>query len=234
MKAVILCSGPASRLKPLTQKIPKTLIDVNGNTILYRILKSLKEEGITKVLITTGPFENMIKNHVRENFPDIEVEYVNNPNFETTNYIYTLWLAKDLIDDDVLLIHGDLVFDHALLKMLLKRPGSAVLVNNKIKPPQKDFKGVIKDGKIIKVGVEFFGQNTFFLVPMYKLSRRDFGIWMKEIERFVKAGNTKCYAEVAFNKISKRITIKPVYFGKEFCMEIDDCEDLERAMRKKI
>ena len=64
---------------------------------------------------------------------------------------------------------------------------------------------------------------------MYKFSKSDFLYWLNEIEKFVKKGDLKIYAESVFNKISDKIILHPVYFTEEFCMEIDTKEDLEVA-----
>jgi phosphoenolpyruvate phosphomutase len=141
-----------------------------------------------------------------------------------------MWLTKELIDDDIILLHGDLLFERKLLeKMINQKHVNCVLVNRKIKPPQKDFKAVIKNGKVIKIGVEFSGKNAFFSAPLYKFSKSDFLYWLDEIEKSIKKGDLKIYAESVLNKISDKIILRPLYFTKEFCMEIDTKDDLETA-----
>ena len=174
-----------------------------------------------------------IKEYVKEKYPDLEVSYVNNPKYETTNYIYSMWLTKGLIDDDIILLHGDLVFEEKLLEKLINAEcENCVLVNRKIKPPEKDFKAVIENNRVVKIGVEFSGENAFFSAPLYKFSKSDFLCWLDEIEKFIEKGEVKSYAEDAFNKISDKIVLRPLYFDDEVCMEIDTMEDLEIARNK--
>ena len=79
---------------------------------------------------------------MEQNFPQVNVTYVENPNYSSTNAIYSMWLTKNFIDDDILTMHGDMVFDKSLLGVLLDRKyPNCVLVNTKVKPPEKDFKG---------------------------------------------------------------------------------------------
>jgi len=114
---------------------------------------------------------------------------------------------------------------------------TCVLINNKSEPPKKDFKGRIENNLVKEIGINVFGENAFFLPPVYRFSKEDFELWLKEIDRFVRDGNVTVYAEDAFNKISDKIKLKPVYYGDEFCMEIDDFNDLEIArefFKKKI
>lgn len=227
MKAIVLASGVGKRLQPLTNYIPKPLIRVRDKTILDYQLESLIRYGINDIVITTGPFKEKIQEHVRRNYA-IEVQFIHNPEYETTNYIYTLWLTRDVIDRDIILLHGDLLFDSILIGRLMKAKNNCVLVNKGIKPPKKDFKAVLENSRVIKIGVEFSGANAYFCAPMYKLSKLDFLHWLDEIKHFIKQGKVNCYAEDAFNKISDKILLRPLYF-KEFCMEIDTIHDLDKA-----
>ena len=113
--------------------------------------------------------------------------------------------------------------------MISEKHANCVLVNREIKPPEKDFKAVIENDRVIKIGVEFSGKNAFFSAPLYKFLKSDFLCWLDEIEKFVKKGDLKIYAESVFNKISDKIVLRPLYFSEEFCMEIDTKEDLEIA-----
>jgi choline kinase len=230
MKALILDSGRGERLRPLTENKPKPLIKVGNKTLLDHQLNNLIECNIMDVIITTGPFDSKIKKHVENEHPYLNVSYVKNPKYHTTNYIYSMWLTKELIDDDVILLHGDLLFDRKLLEKLInEKHANCVLVNRTVKPPEKDFKAVIENDRVIKIGVEFSGKNAFFSAPLYKFSKSDFLYWLDEIEKFVKKGDLKIYSESVFNQISNRIILRPSYFTKEFCMEIDTKEDLETA-----
>tara|TARA_Y100000310_G_scaffold267407_1_gene279379 strand:- start:772 stop:1485 length:714 start_codon:yes stop_codon:yes gene_type:complete len=232
MKALILNSGIGKRLSPLTDQNPKCLTKLNGKTILGHEVENILHYGINDFIITVGPFEEKIKEFMTENFPEVNVTYVKNPDYESTNAIYSLWLTRHLIDDDILTMHGDMVFDKKLLGNLLdyKNPNCA-LVNNKIEPPEKDFKGKIENGIVKTISVNISGENTFFLAPIYKFSKEGFNLLLDEIDKFVKEGNVKVYGEEALNRIYDKINLCPVYFGEEFCMEIDDLNDLEIAKK---
>jgi len=227
MKALILAAGAGRRLKPLTEQVPKSLIKAGDRTILDRQLESLARHGIDEVIITTGPFEEKIIEHVHTHH-SIKASFVYNPRYEVTNYIYSLWLTKDLVDEDVILMHGDLIFDDVLISRLLEAQGSRVLVNREIKPPEKDFKALIENDRVGKIGVELSGADAFFCAPMYKLSRADLRRWFDEMGKFVEMGRTDCYAEDAFNEISGEIQLRPLFF-EEFCIEIDTTNDLKEA-----
>ena len=230
MKAIILNSGIGTRMRPFTNENPKCLVRLNGKTILEHELENLLYYGIKDIIITTGHFEEKIKNLVKEKFPKLNVTYVKNPKYESTNYIYSMWLAKDLIDDDVLLLHGDMVFEEELLGRLVNgEQKTCVLMSNKSEPPEKDFKGRIENNFVKEIGINVSGENALFLPPIYRFSKDDFELWLKEIGNFVRGGNVTVYAEDAFNNISDKIRLKPVYYECEICMEIDDFNDLQVA-----
>jgi len=231
MKALILASGAGTRLKPLTNKIPKSLIKVNGEPIIKRLIDSLIQNKIQNLVITTGPFEQRLRDYIGQNYPQLKVEYVHSPLYQSTNYIYSMWLARGyLINTDVIYLHGDLFFDSSLMKKIISLDQSGALVN-KGQRPQKDFKARIKDRRIVEIGVKVSGPNTGFCLPLFKLKNNDWEMWMDRIDGYIKDGKTNCYAEDAFNEISHQLNLCPVYFKNKLAMEIDDLEDLEKARK---
>ena len=230
MKAVILASGIGSRLMPLTKEVPKCLLTINSKTILESELEMLTSCGIDKVIITTGHLHSKVEDHLSNHYAGLAVTLVENKQYASTNYIYSLWLAKDFIDEDIILLHGDMVFDTLLLEKLIQSSfDNGVLVNEEVPPPEKDFKALV-DGKLVKkIGVEVTGRNAFFCAPVYKVSLNAFSKWMAEIDRFVAQGNSTCYAEDALNNLLGDIELRAMFYGKEFCMEIDTIQDLATA-----
>jgi len=228
MKVILLNAGIGKRLAPLTNNLPKCLVKISNNeTILDHQLKNILKYGFKDFIIPTGPFEEKIKTHIIEHYPSINVQYINNPLHDKTNYIYSIYLVKDMINDDVLYSHGDLIFSGNLVKLLLKSSyKNCVLVNKEIPPPVKDFKAIILNDRISKIGVNLFGQNAAFLAPLYKLTKEFMLSWLNHIEKFVNHNKVNCYAEDALNEILDTLILKPCYYN-EFCVEIDDYEDLE-------
>ena len=227
MKAILLNSGLGERLYPSSEDTPKCLFEICGNSILGRELDCIKEYGITEIIITTGPFAEKIREYVAHKHPDVSVTYVQNSLFKKTNYIYSLWLCKDLIDDDVLLLHGDVVLEAPVLKELLDcREESCVLVNRDIAPPEKDFKARIVGGRVREIGVDVYGNGCFFMPPVYRFSEKDFKTWIQMMGEFVENGNVRVYAEEALNRILDDVKLTPVYYTG-FCMEIDTLYDLD-------
>ncbi len=234
-RVIILNSGTGSRMGALTETRPKGLVDIGGGeTILGRQLKILESFALKDILITTGPFEEKIEQYLKSRPEGRSVSLVNNPAYERTNYIYSLILAGEFLKSEapgeVILLHGDLVFDRSVLgKLLAAGHPDAVLTNPAVELPEKDFKAVIDEGLVKKIGVELFGESCVFLIPFYKMSGPTFTAWLEEMERFRARGELKVYAENALNNLLPELGLKPVELEHEFCMEIDDPEDLDRA-----
>jgi choline kinase len=229
MKAIILASGVGRRLRPLTDRYPKSLIRLGGRAIIDYQLEALVKHGVYDIVITTGHLGKKLEEHVRENSA-VPVQFVHNPEYERTNYIYSLWLTKGLVDDDIILLHGDLLFDNVLIKKLLDAQGNRVLVNRQVLSPKKDFKALIKRGRVVRIGVNLSGPGTFFCAPLCKFCKADFRLWLDKIEDFIMQGKVDCYAEDAFNEISDEVLLRPLYF-EEFCVEIDTKAELEKTRR---
>lgn len=233
MKALLLNSGIGSRIAHITKERPKCLIEIAPDlAVIDQQVQHLLDAGITESIITTGLFAEKIKEHLQRKFPQFKVNYVHNQFYRTTNYIYSLYLTRKFIDDDVVLIHGDLVFAPEILARLLKDPApDAVAVDSSVQLPEKDFKGRIKQGYIREISINTFGPDCHFVAPIYKLSCSTFLKWLARIEQFILEGNNKVHAENALNQITDSLQIRPVLINGLFCSEIDTQADLDLVRR---
>lgn len=236
MKALILNSGVGKRMGRLTENKNKCMAEIAQNiTIIDWQLQMLEKTGIKEVVITTGPFAEHLEAYVRERYKDMSFVFRNNPLYAETNYIYSIALAKDLLEDDIVLMHGDLVFEEEVLKDIILSPDSVMVVDKSLPLPPKDFKAVIEDGKIRKVGIEFF-DNASAAQPLYKLNKADWQIWLENILLYCEQGNRSVYAENAMNEMTDKMELYPLEAEGRICMEVDNLEDLEkiRGLMKTI
>lgn len=153
MKALILNSGLGHRMGALTSEHPKCMTEISGReTILSRQLRLLADAGIVEVVMTTGYYDEILVNYCRSSGFPLTYTFINNPEYAATNYIYSIYCAREqLLGDDILLMHGDLVFDHAVLNAVLAYERSCMTVSSSMLLPEKDFKAVVHDGRIEKV-----------------------------------------------------------------------------------
>ena len=205
----------------------------NGETILERQIRIIGENGINTFIITTGPFKQQLL-EVCKKFPDYQFVFVDNPLYQKTNYIYSMYLAKDYLNDDVLLLHGDLVFNQELVKSMLGDKRSSVCLINEDKPlPEKDFKARVENGLLKEVSINIFDSNCYAFEPLYKLSKSDLLKWLEKVKEFVNEGNVSVYAENALNTILDTLKIYTKSYKNDYIDEIDNIDDYSRV-RKEI
>ena len=228
MKALILNSGLGHRMGVITKEHPKCMTEISSkNTILSRQLRQLVAFGIEEVVITTGYYDKVLVDYCHALHLPLKFTFVNNPRYAETNYIYSIYCAKEYLkDDDIILMHGDLVFENLVMEAIINCENSCMAVSSTLPLPDKDFKAVIKDGRIDKVGIEFF-DNAMAAQPLYKILKNDWLVWLNNIERFCENDNRKCYAENAFNEVSEQCNIYPCDVKDMLCAEIDTPEDLD-------
>lgn len=233
MKALILNSGLGHRMGVITKEHPKCMTEISAhNTILSRQLRQLVNFGIEEVVMTTGYYDQVLVDYCNNLHLPMKLTFVNNPLYDQTNYIYSIYCAKEqLKDDDIILMHGDLVFEGMVMEAVVNSPVSCMAVSSTLPLPEKDFKAVIKGNRIEKVGIEFF-ENAVAAQPLYKILKEDWLIWLSNIEKFCEADNCKCYAENAFNEVSDQCKIYPCDVKDMLCAEIDTPEDLEVISKK--
>lgn len=229
MKALILNSGLGSRMGVLTSEHPKCMTEISHtDTILSRQLKLIAQAGITEVVMTTGYYDNILEEYCESLDLPLHITFVKNPVYDKTNYIYSIYCAREYLADDILLMHGDLVFENTVFDDVLASNESCMTVSSTLALPEKDFKAVLSDGRITKVGIEFF-ENAVAAQPLYKLNKNDWKVWLDRIIAFCESDNTKCYAENAFNEVSDSCKSVPLDVKDRLCAEIDNPEDLKKV-----
>lgn len=216
----------------LTSEHPKCMTEISGSeTIISRQLKLIADIGINEVVMTTGAFDDVLVDYCRILNIPVHITFVHNPIYKETNYIYSIYCARKFLDDDIVLMHGDLVFEASVLEDMLAFEHSCMKVSSTLALPEKDFKAVVHNGRVEKVGIEFF-TNAMEAQALYKLNKEDWRIWLEEIISFCESNNRKCYAENAFNRISERCAIYAYDVKNKLCSEIDTAEDLKLVSDK--
>ena len=231
MKALILNSGIGSRMGVLTSEHPKCMTEISEKeTILSRQLTLLSQVGVTDVVMTTGLFDDVLVDYCDSLQLPIHISFVKNTIYKDTNYIYSIYCAREYLENtDIILMHGDLVYEENVLQGELESEKSVMAVSSTLPLPDKDFKAVVEDGHITAVGIEFF-EHAVEAQALYKLNRDTWALWLNNIISFCESDDEKkrkCYAEVAFNEISDKCLIYPYDCKDRLCAEIDNPEDLK-------
>ena len=232
--ALLLAAGMGSRLAPLTQSAPKCLTMVNETCILDRLIASLKHHGFKRLVVVTGHLEASIRNFLEDRTGSLTIEYVFSPRYKTTNNIYSLWMARNLINEPFLLIESDLVFDPSLLKEMLYPDRIAVA---SIKPWLNGSTVTINKSRL----VDAFHSNTsgtpsrtkYKTVNIYSFSLSSWYQVVDVLNEYIGAGRVNDYYEVIFREMvaQKSLSLKAISFDAKPWYEIDTLEDLATAER---
>ncbi|MEO6187403.1 MAG: phosphocholine cytidylyltransferase family protein [Ginsengibacter sp.] len=234
MKAVILAAGIASRLRPLTDDTPKCLLKVGKKSILELTIDNIIANDIHDVILVTGYLEEKIKNFVSNKYPDLNVTFIYNEVYGSTNNIYSLWLTKEsVLGDEMLLMDSDIIFDKEIITKLLASEYESCLAlkrhhvqDEEIKVKVGENGRVLEIGKEVKledaigesIGIEKFGVET--LKQLFTIIER----------KIVVEKNVNKFYEAAFQELAEKgANIYTVDTTDYICMEIDTAADLEAA-----
>ena len=238
MKAIILAAGMASRLRPLTLTTPKSLLKVGERSRLQRSTDALIANGVREFCIVTGYLHEMIEDFVKEQYADsIKVTFVYNKVYETTNNIYSLWLARPFAEgEEVLLLDSDLLYDPQIVTRVLAAdaPNVLTLIRHELGEEEMkvvtDAQGSIREisktcnpadaaGEslgIEKMGREYTRALYRELEPMMNREHLENVFYERAFERLIPQGHTYQVLDVT----------------ELFSCELDTIEDFENAKAK--
>lgn len=240
MKTIILAAGVSARLRPFTDNTPKCLLKIGGKTILERIIDNLLSFKLHDIIIVTGYLQEQIKNFISQKYPHLKVSYIYNELYDTTNNIYSLWLTKDLVrNNDMLMMDSDILFEKKILELLINSEYPNCLAlrtehqlsDEEIKVKLSDDKSIAEISKTVdlkhavgeSIGIEKF--NAGFVEKLFDILDR----------KILIDHQVKIFYEAAFqDAINDGSKIYAVDIGKLKCIELDFAEDIERATKEVV
>ncbi len=232
MKALILNSGLGSRMGVLTSEHPKCMTEINSaDTILSRQLRILADSGITEVIITTGYYNSVLVQYCKSLDLPLHFTFVENHLYDKTNYIYSIYCAREYLHDDIVLMHGDLVFENEVFDRIISNQESCIAVSSTLPLPDKDFKVRVINGNVLAVGVDIFN-DAVAAQPLYKLLKKDWELWLNKIVEFCENNKTNVYAENALNELNGSVSISALDIQNLLCSEVDTPDDLAVVVSK--
>ncbi len=229
--ALLLAAGTGSRLRPLTLDAPKCLTEVGGKPILGRLVENLRSQGIKRLVVVTGHLDHCIHEFLLKNAADMQVDYVFNPLYQTTNNIYSLWLAREALHEPFVLIESDLIFEKTMLKEMLVPDKIAV---SAILPWMN---GTTVDLNV-QVRVNAFHVNNdahnkrrYKTVNIYSLSLQSWQKVIMRLDRYIAADRVGEYYEYVFADMvaDGTLQLNAVFFDKDRWYEVDTIQDLHQA-----
>ena len=230
--ALLLAAGKGSRLYPLTQNSPKCLTMVHEASILERLVINLKKQGFKRLVVVTGYQEKCIRDFLETRACGMEIDFITSPLYATTNNIYSLWMARDIINEPFLLIESDLVFDGSLLDEMCSPDriavarmepwlnGSTVTVNSSL------------NVKKFHTGIaEALDEIRYKTVNIYSFSLSSWHRITERLDQYISAGRVNDYYETVFAEMvaDDSLALKTVSFDSKRWYEIDTVADLAKA-----
>jgi choline kinase len=229
-KAIILAAGMSTRLRAMTEDLPKCLLSLNEDTILDYQIQSLAQLAIRHLFIVAGYKRALIERHVASVRSTIPITIVHNELFKETDNAYSLSLALERVDTDndtIVVLDGDILFDFELLRTLVQSPYDNIcMVDNTKTIEPEDCKVAVNSGTAMSIGKAVPGNVVY--TSMIKLGN---GL-LVELQRELKAPRTarEWYSE-GLNRLLTRYpsTMRVLYTNGRLRCEIDTYEDLVNA-----
>lgn len=231
MEAVILAAGIGKRLNLLTSKLPKAFIQMGDSHLLYHSLNNLNSVGITNVFIVVGFMEKYFKKKLGKKYDNINITYILNKEYSTTGTMYSLSQTKGFLDEDILLLESDLLYERRALTELINYPYPDAILTSSIRQSGDEvFIHMDDENYLTNLGksIDKKGAKSEFL-GISKLSLSYLNVLYEKAEEDYKNGDKKYFYEEVMFKLSKTYPIKCLLMEDLIWTEIDTYEDLERA-----
>ena len=240
MQAIILAAGMGKRLGELTKDNTKCMVPVNGKRLIDRVLTQLSLLNLSRVIIVVGYEGNKLIDYIADRYDErLKIEYIHNPIYDKTNNIYSLALAKELLqEDDTILLESDLIFEDSLFPLIINNPYPNLALVAKYESWM--------DGTMVRIDednniVNFIPKDAFRYadvdkyyktVNIYKFSKEFSKTkYVPFLDAYSKAVGNNEYYENVLRIItflnSKELKALPISHEKWY--EIDDKQDLDIA-----
>ena len=225
MDALILAAGRGTRMGEIDK--PKCLLDLGGISIIKYQIECLKNIGINKIFIVTGYNSEQIHSHLNDDF-----NFLHNVDFATTNNLYSVWTARNSLNDDFICIYGDLLFDQRILDYCINDVNDICLVVEK-NVREETMKVKIENNTIIKLNKnipENDADGNF--IGMAKFRKSIIPLFFNKISKLVENNNFDSYYTEAIELMIKdNKKINYIETNNFSWMDIDEQNEFQVAKK---
>ncbi|MBE8232496.1 MAG: phosphocholine cytidylyltransferase family protein [Endozoicomonadaceae bacterium] len=235
LKAIILAAGVGSRIRPLTDNCPKSLLKVGDSTILQMMVSNLQSSGINDIVIVLGYLQQQIKDYIALNFPNVNVQFVVNEQYEVTNTGYSLMLTEPFVEGcDFIKFDADVVFEQDILNQLIASEYRNVLcIDKAINLDAEEIKVIIdQQGKVLKASKDVAPKDAIGeSIGIEKISHTTANALFSELKLMMKdEKNYQAYYEAAYERlIDKEFEFNTLDITGLKWTEIDTLDDFDLA-----
>ena len=229
MKALILAAGVGSRLAPLTDHMPKSLVEVNGTPILMKQIENLHACGITDITVVSGYLSHVLADAVGGKYPEIRI--LESTDYAATNNMYSAYLAKEaMAGQGFLMMNADVFFDASVIRALVDCPHPNAIVVDVGRYMEESMKVMEQNGKLTAIAKTIPPEQALGCsIDVYKFSPAAADAFFAKCGEYIEANNDrKQWSEVALNDILAEVDFYACPLDGRW-MEIDNREDLIAA-----
>lgn len=228
MKALIMAAGRGTRISRYLSDRPKCTVDIGNIPLIVNTVKEFKKKGINEIAIVLGYRGEVIE----ELLKDFGVKFYYNYFYDVTNSIASAWFAKDFLDDDVIIMNGDVFFESSVLEIILEEKLDPVLFCDSTRKEEADYKFYYEDSKLIKYGKELTGNNVSAeYVGIAKISKKLISIFINQLEKLIRNQHHGIWWEDVLYSLTKKHNIYVRNISGKFWAEVDFIEDYERILK---
>lgn len=242
MKALILAAGFGKRLQPITNEIPKAMVEVNGTPLLVNALNNLADIGnIDDIGIVVGHMAEYIRNNIGDEWRAIPVSYFENTRYLETNNIVSLYQACDFCNDEMLMLECDLYYHKEMLERLVAGKGDCSILVSPFNPETMDGSVVRSEGdKAVELILGKWQEEGFDYsrmkktVNMYRFTKAFTKVYMPLIKWYIENMGEQSYYEKVLGSLMyyRECDIRIVEVSEKMWCEVDNSDDLRRARER--
>ena len=217
-----MAAGVGKRLQALNINKPKCLITVENETLIRRSVNLLVNKGISDITVIVGFMAHLIRNELSN-----DVAYFENPDFHSTNSIKSLWYARDLLEGDVLLLNGDLYYEHDILDYAINQTNPVVMLADSTRIDNADYRFGFSGNQINRFGKHLSNQETDGeYIGIVRIDQSFIKTFKQALEEMIISGKSNVWWEdVLYSFIEKNIPIHYFDVAGTFWSEVDTLQD---------
>lgn len=228
MKALIMAAGKGTRISRYISDRPKCTVDIGNVSLIENTIKELKSKGIDDIAMILGYKGDIVE----ELLKDYNIKFYYNYFFDVTNSIASTWFAKDFLDDDVIIMNGDVFFESSILDDILNETLDPVLFCDNTRKEEADYKFYYENNKLIKYGKHLKGKDiSGEYIGIAKISKKFLLEFKEQLDSLIHNQQHGVWWEDVLYSLCGKQDIYVRDIGGKFWAEVDFIEDYERILK---
>ncbi len=225
MKAIIMAAGVGSRLLEINNGRPKCLISTGKETLISRMVRLLRQRNVNDITVITGYMSYLVHQNLGE-----KVRYFDNPFYRVTNSIASLWLARELLTEDVILMNADLFLEENILDVALSQRKDVVMLSDSTRIETADFRFGVDGDRVVKTGNKLTNDETDCeYVGVVRIDANFIDQFKNHLEYLLSKGDFNNWWEgVLYSLIEQGMDIYHTDIKGTLWTEVDDHNDYKR------